>query len=72
MVPTLIGLLRGFGRNVPGNSGVLLKLFYNEPEKPKITSNKRLSCKDLVTDSMKAVAGENVSKQKSKLMLSVL
>ena len=63
VLPTLIGLLRGFGRNIPGHESLFLKLF-DEKMSKSVPPEDTLSYKNLVTESMKIVAGVKVAHKK--------
>mgnify|MGYP000007972261 CR=1 FL=1 len=63
VIPTLIGFLRGFGHTLPSHSSLFLKLFEKAINKSN-NSEETLTYKNLVTESMKSVAGVNVLKQK--------
>lgn len=67
VIPTMIGLLRGFGRTFPGYEGVFLRLFCGGKTAKSCVKND----KNLVNDSLKEVAGINVQKHKGETVLNL-
>ena len=68
VIPTLIGFLRGFGRNVPGRESLFLKLF-DEKMTTHDLAEDALSYRNLVTESMKSVAGVKVPHKKGSTIV---